>query len=348
MDYYGFGFIFLLFSILITGFLILKSLRPGVAIPVVIIEYIFWIVYLLSFLYFLFCTLGAEYTEAIDPIDRNYTAFAGKHIATLITYFVLFLGSSLLLHTKGKKLPPLLFILCMIFMLIGIFISIMVITQVIDKQGILYPILNIIMAIKIMVTVITQEITVAPVRQYKNKILHFLNKILSYGSLQPVWVLILLYPVFALVTLILTLFGQESDSLFKAFTETATWNLSEKTHPPYLDHSGHYLCTVAACGHPKIVKPIRIGKRHGREIIVNRQLMIANAYEEMIRDYFPGAHRFIRKMYDRYGYPISKHITNPLRSDCIYLIMKLPEWFFLINLYLFCRNPETKINRQYR
>jgi hypothetical protein len=40
---------------------------------------------------------------------------------------------------------------------------------------------------------------------------------------------------------------------------------------------GHYLCTVSAKGHKKLVKPIRAGIRRGSRISVNHQLLIANA-----------------------------------------------------------------------
>lgn len=80
--------------------------------------------------------------------------------------------------------------------------------------------------------------------------------------------------MFLIITLILVLFGQETNSIIKTFTDTVTWTLSQQVHPPVLNHRGYYLCTVAASGHPKIIKPIRMGQRNGRQIIVNRQLLI--------------------------------------------------------------------------
>jgi len=333
----------------------------------IILRVILGLFYLLAFILFMSAMEGSEYYEAIDPIDRQYTAFNGTHIVTLLVYWVLFLASAVAIRIKGRKLPPLLLTLGMVFLIIGIGISITVMAQLstdptgefpgfyrgspmLDKIICLilfcsYPLMNIIMAIAFIIRVVRQEADVSENRRYKNKFLDRLNRLVAR---KPVWwALILLLPVFVLITLILLLFGQDTDSIVKVFTETTTWRFSQQTHPPFLDHNGHYLCTVAACGHRKIVKPARLGKRHGNEIIVNRQLMIANAYEEMISDYVPAFHRLVRRLYDKYGYPLSKHINTPLRSDIIYLIMKPFECFFLLNLYLFCIEPEKKINKQY-
>jgi hypothetical protein len=136
--------------------------------------------------------------------------------------------------------------------------------------------------------------------------------------------------------------------MVKVWTETTTWTFSQREHPPYWpQHHGHYLCTVAACGHPRIVKPLRLGLRHGETIIVNRQLMVANAYEDMLKRHFKKIHHIARSIYDRYGYPISKHITNKFASDVVYILMKPLEIFFLANLYLFELKPENVIRRQY-
>lgn len=218
-------------------------------------------------------------------------------------------------------------------------------TRGFDVFASLYPLMNIVLALVLMIRVVKQEALVSASRQYKNRFLNSVNKFLARSPVKGGFLLLL--PVFIIVTLILLLFGQQADSIIKVFTETTTWEFSQHTHPSYVPYTGHYLCTVAACGHPKLVKPLRIGKRQGNAIIVNRQLMIANAYEEMLSDYMPALHRFIRRVYDQYGYPLSKHIDTPFRSDVIYLLMKPLEYFFALNLYLFCIYPEKKISRQY-
>jgi hypothetical protein len=92
-------------------------------------------------------------------------------------------------------------------------------------------------------------------RSYANSTLNKINNLLSSKLNYPAWALILLVPVFLLLTIILVLLGQDRDSMVKVFTETTTWAFSQKMHPPILDHQGHYLCTVAAKGDPALVKP---------------------------------------------------------------------------------------------
>lgn len=131
------------------------------------------------------------------------------------------------------------------------------------------------------------------------------------------------------------------------FTETAEWTLSQKIPPPRLDYDGHYLCTVAACGDKRVVKPLRAGKRKNRLIVVNRQLLVANAFEELISEKAPKLHKLIRKAYDKFGLPISRYIVTKRRSDIVYFIMKPLEWFFVLVLYTFDTKPENRIHSQY-
>ena len=100
-------------------------------------------------------------------------------------------------------------------------------------------------------------------------------------------------------------------------------------------------------GHKGIVKPLRRGKRYGHYIIVNRQLCVANAFEDLIKERYPKVHKGIRKLYDTLGYPISKHIKSQYTADVVYIIMKPLEYVFLIALYLFDTKPENRIAVQY-
>jgi hypothetical protein len=303
---------------------------------------------------------GEPYYQSIDPLDRDYSPFGENQILTIIVFTTLFIISATQISVNGTKLPPIIFVVCAIFLIIGLILSFVILLQIMfrnhdsDAQNGDYlllfgmmPIMNILLTFRLLGNVVNEEITLSQNRYYQNKILRYLNTFLSAKQKYSYWFSILLLPVFVLITLILMLFGQDSDSIIKLFSETTTWGFSQKTHPIYLDHRGHYLCTVAAYGNPKIVKPIRIGKRHGNEIIVNRQLMIANAFEELIQDYLPRFHKIIRSFYDKYGFQLSKHINSPFFSNVTYIMMKPLEWFFLFNIYLFCGNPEVKINRQY-
>jgi putative membrane protein len=186
------------------------------------------------------------------------------------------------------------------------------------------------------------------VKTFKNRWLNKLNLLLSSRFTVLTWSVLLVFPIFVLITLLLMIFGQDYDAVVKGFTETTEWKFSQHDHPPYLDHRGHYLCTVAACGSPRLVKPLRWGKRGGRPIIVNRQLQIANAFEELIADFSPALHHFLRTNYDKYGYNLSQKIKTPAASNITYLLMKPLEWFFLLCLYTFCLSPERKIEKQYQ
>lgn len=158
---------------------------------------------------------------------------------------------------------------------------------------------------------------------------------------------LLALPLLAILLGILILFGQAPDGAVRAFTETSDWALSQKISPPPIEYDGHYLCTVAVGGHPKLVKPLRYGLRHGKRIVVNRQLCIANAFEQLIMERAPRLHRVMRHFYDAHGYPLSKKLTTPLRADITYILMKPLEWFFLLCLYTFDLKPENRISMQY-
>jgi hypothetical protein len=212
----------------------------------------------------------------------------------------------------------------------------------------LVPLSFILFNISLFIRVIKSDASNRVPNQYKNRFLDFLNSKLIASQKTSVWILILFFPFLLLILCILMIFGQYPDSMIKVFTDTTTWTLSQKSHPPFLDYNGHYLCTVAACGSPGIVKPQKIGLRHGHPIIVNRQLSVANAFENLIETKFPKTHRLIRRNYDQYGYPLSKQITSRAGSNITYLAMKPLEWFFLLFIYCFSTKPEELIHNQYR
>lgn len=179
------------------------------------------------------------------------------------------------------------------------------------------------------------------------------NNMLRAAPLHKYPILLLLcLPVLILIALSLLLFGQKPDSLIRAFTDTYQERFS-MLKAPCIDpppQGGHYLCTVAAKGHSNFVKPIRPGIRRGTVVSCNRQLLISNAFEELVERRTPWLHRPIRKIYDRIGSGIRKHywiLNNPWISDLIYVLMKPLEWIFLLILYTFCRKPENWIHRQY-
>ncbi len=163
--------------------------------------------------------------------------------------------------------------------------------------------------------------------------------------------MVLTLPFVSIVSSLLMLFGQKPDSLVKAFTDTYKHGFSELDFLCENVHcGGHYLCSVAANGHKNIVKPIRYGQRGGKLIICNRQLLISNAFEELIEEKFPKLHFKIRSNYNKVGNLVHKYygvFSIKYVSDVVYFLMKPLEWFFLIVLYFSDQNPENRISRQY-
>ena len=182
---------------------------------------------------------------------------------------------------------------------------------------------------------------------YENHLLQWLHQLLNKSRNWPWLAVLVALPTLALVVLVLMLFGQQPDSMIKAWTNTADWAFSQKIPPQNLIIDEHYLCTVAAGGHENVVKPQRMGVRHGHPVVVNRQLCIANAFEQVLEEKTPRFHRFLRRNYDRYGYPFAKHIKKKWAMDLIYYLMKPLEWLFLLVLYLVDRKPENRIAMQY-
>lgn len=338
-----------------------KRIKRDISIP----ELFLASTYVLSLISFFAGLLlhSNQYHTAIDPVDGEcYTPFGGKHIITLLFYFAAFHIPLLLLWLRGHRLPPLTKVLSLGFVTTGIVVNLLVLLQlsehnttsidIYDKSGHVYlfvfaPILSILVAVSLIVRVVKTHMVIAGDRVYANKYLNRLNVFLASKNNLTIAAIILILPILLVVTAVLTLFGQDTDSLVKVFTETTTWRFSQQLHPPVLDHKGHYLCTVAAAGDPGVIKPIRLGKRNGRTIIVNRQLLIANAFEEMIQEWSPSLHKLIRRNYDRYGYNLSRSVNNEQMANFTYRVMKPLEWGFLIALYLFSQEPERRINRQY-
>lgn len=174
-----------------------------------------------------------------------------------------------------------------------------------------------------------------------------LNYYFTQAKTWPMWAFFITLPVLGVVYAILVLLGQGPHALIRAFTDTSGWAFSQQTSPPNVFFDEHYLCTVAAGGHKELVKPIRGGIRHGHPVIVNRQLLIANAFEQVISDHLPRLHRTIRGFYDRYGFDLAKRIRTKWAADTVWVLMKPLEWSFLAVIYLCVRHPEDLIAMQY-
>lgn len=209
------------------------------------------------------------------------------------------------------------------------------------------PVLFLIHCIYLMITMMKEKAQEQSSKNYDNPLMNQLNNFFVKSMGKYLLAVLAMLPLLAVLTVILTLFGQQPDSIILAFTRTSDWILSKEISPPPVAYDTHYLCTVSLRGHKKLVKPLRYGIRRNEKIVVNRQLCVANAFEQMIQERVPRFHRVIRKFYDDYGYPVSKHINTAFAADVVYLVMKPLEWLFVIVLYMVEKKPEDKIASQY-
>ena len=281
--------------------------------------------------------------------NQMHTPIWTQSYPTIITISIVgIVGYLFLSVVPVTKIPPLVTVLAMAAMYLGVVECILWMVQTIGSTYFvlcLFPFNCMILVAKTIRRILTQWKAEQDVknRAFRNKFLNTINKKLMNSATWPVAAFILMWPLLGILIGILVLFGQQPDDIIKAWTETSDWNLSQRVAPQNVFFDEHYLCTVAAGGHKKIVKPLRLGQRHGHEVIVNRQLCVANAFEQVLEERTPRFHRRIRHFYDTYGFPIAKMIHSPLVADMIYFIMKPLEWFFLLVLYLTDVNPENRI-----
>ncbi|EYF07730.1 DUF6688 family protein [Chondromyces apiculatus] len=139
-----------------------------------------------------------------------------------------------------------------------------------------------------------------------------------------------------------------ADGALRVFTRTCKYTLSQ-VPLEIIPQDCHYLCTVAARGHTWLVQPLRVGRRGGKPILVNRQLAVANAFEDLLHTRWPRFGRLARRVYDRVGLPVSRYLRPRWASDLVYLAMKPAEWCFYVALLLLDPDaPEARIDRMYR
>ncbi len=133
-----------------------------------------------------------------------------------------------------------------------------------------------------------------------------------------------------------------------AFTDTCG-HVFSRVPITVIERDCHYLCTVAAQGHSWLVRPERMGVRHGAPVVVNRQLAVANAFEDLLHTRWPRFGRLCRRVYDRLGLPVSRYLRRRWMADAVYLAMKPFEWIFYATLLaLDPEDPEARIDRMYR
>jgi len=284
------------------------------------------------------------------------SAFFSPDYRLTIYLLILFCQGAYFYSSYRKKLsPPAVELIITCFLLIGIVLNVFIAIQAPEA---LYWIIGNISIIAFFFSMLLQNhrFLVAEISTWDVKRMNFAEKVCflvlqsNFFIKYPV-LLILCLPVLLLLAAIFFVFGQKPDSFIRAFTDTYKHGFSQLDYMcDNVQCGGHYLCSVAANGHKNIVKPIRSGERNGSRIICNRQLLISNAFEELIEQRVPRLHRIIRRNYDRVGDVVHrcyKIFHNKYFSDFIYVIMKPGEWVFLFVLYINDRKPENRIARQY-
>lgn len=328
--------------------------KPGVG-------YDLWALGLAFFYEFIFLTglndivFGADWHAQLANDELHTPLFTGAQ-PSVVTIVIVYLAGLCVLRAKPvKELPPLVAVLCISSLYLGCALVVFWTVQILDPANANHWLLLLPTLVTLAIGTKTVALAVRSFEPDPNRrgkidripFLHRLNLVLMDSKRWPLAALLLALPLLALIVMILALFGQAPNSLIKAFTETSDWRLSQKVSPPNVYYDEHYLCTVAAQGHPAVVKPIRKGVRHGHEVTVNRQLMVANAFEQVLEERAPRTHRIIRGAYDRYGFPVARLITTRWAADVMWLLMKPLEWLFVVVLYMTDVHPEDRIALQY-
>jgi hypothetical protein len=304
--------------------------------------------FLFTALILLLLTTMEDYNSAIHLGDYHSPIWLRTIPTLLLLWGIALLGYFVLTFTNAAKTPPLLTALSIAALYIGAFECVMFCIQTFGNEFAvylwLYPI-NLIIIYGRLIREKAYELKMRSTDAPQSGVWGWINRSLS-GKWFPLWALLLAFPLLGVAIIVSLLFGQRPDDFIKAFTETADWTLSQKIAPP--SSGGHYLCTVAAQGHKQLVHPHRMGIRHGRNIVVNRQLCVANAFEQILEERTPKLHKMVRYVYDHCGFSLSQHIKTKAAADIVYIVMKPLEWFFLLVLYLTTVNTEERIERQYR
>ncbi len=329
-----------------------QSYRPGYDTWVLIFLTLCQILYLVFAKEVIFSAGWQEQlvnSQRHSPIDPNgYIWFFLLAILSLLAFYSLWIK-------PPTQLPPLIPVLAIgVLYIATIYIALWTI-QIFDYQDptdlyLLIPGIVFVLMVARTIAIAVRTYTVDPDRCItveENSILARLNRYVIQAKNWPFLSLAIALPLLGVAYAVLILLGQGPHALIKAFIDTSGWTFSQQSSPPNVFYDEHYLCTVAAGGHAQLVKPIRGGIRHGHPIVVNRQLLVANAFEQVISDRLPRIHRMIRHVYDHYGFNLAKRITTRWLADIVWIVMKPLEWVFLIVIYLCVRHPEDLIAMQY-
>jgi hypothetical protein len=302
---------------------------------------------------YMYAGFGKSNRCCADEIDT--AAFSPAHQLTIAVIILLSLVSYVYSRFRTRMAPPVIEVLVNVCLLIGIVLNFFLCFHTTELALAIFGSLPV-MLLGILMLIKNQALFM---EQAADHTATSLNRFESLAwkllTAEPIvkfpLLLVCCLPVLVLLAAVLLLFGQKPDSMIRAFTDTYKHGLSQWDHQcDNVACGGHYLCSVAANGHSTIVKPQRLGIRNNNPIICNRQLLISNAFEDLIQERMPSIHRVIRQQYNKVGEFVHHHyhIFNiKFVSDSIYLLMKPLEWLFLLTLYTFDRKPENRIEKQY-
>lgn len=302
---------------------------------------------------FMYAGFGKDNRCCVDEIDT--TAFSPQHQLTILSIIALSLTSYIYSKFRENIAPPLIEVVVNSSILIGIILNIFISFHTTETFYALFGNLPVIL-LGILMLAKNQKLFIEKSAENREASFNKLevvawNILCSQPFIKFPILLIICLPILLLLSSILLLFGQKPDSIVRAFTDTYKHGFSQWDYKcANVECGGHYLCSVAAKGHKRIVRPLRLGVRNGGVIICNRQLLISNAFEDLIHDKAPRLHQFIRKNYNKVGNLIHRYyfvFNHKFISDIIYVLMKPLEWLFLLVLYTFDRKPENRIAKQY-
>jgi hypothetical protein len=302
------------------------------------------------------------YVLTLDAFNHNNccgdsATFSPPHRLTIYLLIILCMAAYFYAARRKKIAPPLVELVVNCLLLIGIALNLLISIQIYTEFSFL-PFIGTIPIAMLMIMMLAnnhqqvlqhlQEQAITP----KNGVEKLAWRLLSLNVFVKMPVLLVLcLPVLAILAVLLLLTGQQPDSMVKAFTETYKHGFSQLDHLcDNVQCGGHFLCSVAAKGHKEIVKPTRLGIRNNNLILCNRQLLVSNAFEDLLQQKLPGLHKRIRSNYNRVGNVIHRYyfvFNKKWVCDVVYVLMKPAEWLFLLVLYTFDTKPENRIAQQY-
>jgi hypothetical protein len=304
----------------------------------------------------IFPLLFLSTTESTNDCCSDSAFFSPDHRLTLYVIIALCMLSYIYSSWRNALSAPLMELIINCLLLIAIVLNIFIALQHIEKE--LAFIIHCPIILLYIIAIVKNQILFfaesgLSETDMKSPFQKLAWKILNLKLLKKIPLLILLcFPILAILSVMLLLLGQKPDSAIRAFTETYKHGFSQLDDQCInaICPDGHFLCTIAAKGHKDLVSPIRLGRRGTTIIVCNRQLLISNAFEELLQQKLPYVHKPLRKFYNQIGNLIHRYygaFNRKWVSNSIYIAMKPLEYFFLIVLYLFDKNPENRIAMQY-